>query len=484
MIAKLIVWDESRYLALARMQKALADCRVVGVTTNIGFLSRLVACPAFAGADLDTGLIERQREFLFPEAKAPATEVFLVATLAELLSERDPSSAASGLAHDLFSPWAARDGWRMNLAARRTVSWRIGAGREGAEAARIDVGIAYGATRGRCPARARRCSPARAGTPTAASRSNSTTAACRQRGRHRRAPAAAPPCLPVRRLPRDRARRPLHSVEAGGQHGGGLTAPMPGKVVALLAQPGQTVEKGAPLLILEAMKMEHTITAPAAGKVKGFRYSAGDQVADGEDLLDFEPQGRKPQGLAPRTAEVGLAAGEFGLPLLQKRPRAFLLVMRGKQRGKETGFQPAGVIDRHVEAMVDRFDRCSDGLRRLATISAARSAPHRANGRLHHAIDQTHGGRLGGVDHPSAEDQLERAPLAYQPGQALGAAIAGDDAQFHLRLAEACLLRGKADMARHGDLAAAAQSKSIDGRDDRLGKPLDEFMISWPRRAI
>jgi 3-methylcrotonyl-CoA carboxylase alpha subunit len=77
-------------------------------------------------------------------------------------------------------------------------------------------------------------------------------------------------------------------VEAGDSHGGGLTAPMPGKVVALLAQPGQKVDKGTPLLILEAMKMEHTITAPAAGTVKAFCYAAGEQVADGAALVEFE----------------------------------------------------------------------------------------------------------------------------------------------------------------------------------------------------
>jgi len=80
----------------------------------------------------------------------------------------------------------------------------------------------------------------------------------------------------------------LHLVEAGGAGGGGLTAPMPGKIVALLAMPGQTVEKGAPLLILEAMKMEHTITAPKDGTVKNFRYAAGDQVSDGAELVEFE----------------------------------------------------------------------------------------------------------------------------------------------------------------------------------------------------
>jgi 3-methylcrotonyl-CoA carboxylase alpha subunit len=78
---------------------------------------------------------------------------------------------------------------------------------------------------------------------------------------------------------------------AGAEHeeeGTGLLSPMPGKVIALLAKPGVAVEKGAPLLVLEAMKMEHTISAPHAGTVKSFRFAAGDQVEEGVALVEFE----------------------------------------------------------------------------------------------------------------------------------------------------------------------------------------------------
>jgi 3-methylcrotonyl-CoA carboxylase alpha subunit len=78
---------------------------------------------------------------------------------------------------------------------------------------------------------------------------------------------------------------------SGAEHdeeGAGLVAPMPGKVIALLAAPGAAVEKGAPLLVLEAMKMEHTISAPRAGTVKAFRVAAGEQVSEGAELVDFE----------------------------------------------------------------------------------------------------------------------------------------------------------------------------------------------------
>ncbi len=72
-----------------------------------------------------------------------------------------------------------------------------------------------------------------------------------------------------------------------GDEGARLVAPMPGKIVALLAQTGQTLPKGTPLLVMEAMKMEHTIVAPAAGKVEEFLFGAGDQVSEGAQLLRF-----------------------------------------------------------------------------------------------------------------------------------------------------------------------------------------------------
>jgi 3-methylcrotonyl-CoA carboxylase alpha subunit len=75
-----------------------------------------------------------------------------------------------------------------------------------------------------------------------------------------------------------------HAADA--EHGEGrLTAPMPGKVIAVLVEPGATVEKGAPLLVMEAMKMEHTIVAPATGRVGEILFGVGDQVTDGAQLL-------------------------------------------------------------------------------------------------------------------------------------------------------------------------------------------------------
>jgi len=278
MIAKLIVWDEHRDAALARMRKALADYQVAGVTTNIDFLSRLVACPAFAGADLDTGLIERQKDFLFPAAQAVPRDALLVATVGELLWEDHQAKLAAKTSGDPWSPWHARDGWRMNLSAARTIGFRDGE-------SLLEAQVRYqrdhwvitlnGET---TLARGKKLNGDQFAVELDDRRLIASVVAVDDK-RHVFLHGTTSILL------RD---DPLHLVEAGGAQGGGLTAPMPGKVVALLAQPGQKVEKGAPLLILEAMKMEHTITAPTAGTIKAFCYAAGEQVSDGAALVEFE----------------------------------------------------------------------------------------------------------------------------------------------------------------------------------------------------
>ena len=278
MISKLIVWDETRDKALARMLQALAQYRVVGVANNVGFLSRLVACPAFASADLDTGLIEREQALLFPASAAPPAQSWLVAALAELLRESAQAQHDAHASRDPHSPWHRRDGWRVNSAARRTLLLRHGELEQGI--AVVYDGGGYALTL--------------AGQTTRASgllgengqlradldglRLNATVVAAGERRHvflHGRVDAFA--CVD-----------PLyHGLEGGGSDGG-MCAPMPGKVVALLAAAGARVAKGEPLLILEAMKMEHTIAAPAAGVVKRFRFGVGEQVSDGAELVEFE----------------------------------------------------------------------------------------------------------------------------------------------------------------------------------------------------
>ena len=279
MIAKLIVWDVDRDRALSRMLQSLAQYRVVGVSSNVDFLSRLVACPAFANADLDTGLIERERAFLFPEGVEAPAEVFLVAALAELLREEAAARAAATRDRDPHSPWHLRDGWRLNASFRRPLLFRFG---------EAEKTVAVGYARGgyelvldgiATPARGERTGNSTLRIELGGMRLPATVIAAGEKRHvflHGRAWQLA--CVD-----------PLYHAGEGVGESGGLAAPMPGKVIALIAQPGSEVEQGAPLLILEAMKMEHTIAAPAKGKLKAFRFGVGDSVAEGAELVDFEP---------------------------------------------------------------------------------------------------------------------------------------------------------------------------------------------------
>jgi 3-methylcrotonyl-CoA carboxylase alpha subunit len=283
MIAKLIVWDRTREAALARMRMALAQFRIVGVANNVEFLARLVASPAFAGADLDTALIERERAFLFPAERETPDEAWLLAALAEL--EREQRLGGAGAPR---SPWSARDGWRLNHRASRTLVLRLG------DRTR-DVGVEY--------------VPGGQALTLGALRVFAT-GTFEAHGRflarigERRIRAAVIVAGERRHVFFEGRAYPMVCVSAaqfageGDEVVGGLSAPMPGKVITLLAEPGKRVEKGAPLLVLEAMKMEHTVQAPRAGVVVSFRFGPGDQVGEGAELVEFEPE-------APPKPEAG-----------------------------------------------------------------------------------------------------------------------------------------------------------------------------------
>jgi 3-methylcrotonyl-CoA carboxylase alpha subunit len=278
MIAKLIVWDETRERALARMLQALADYRVVGVSNNIGFLSRLVACPAFAQADLDTGLIERERTFLFPETSEPPAEAWLVAALGELIRDQQYAAAEASASADPHSPWHARDGWRVNGVARREIKLRAGEVEKVVTAAYDGEAFQLEFEGQRSTAAGRFAGGSELRVDLGGRRINVTVVSANEK-RHVFIDGV---CFVFAAID------PLFHAGSGGGAEGGLTAPMPGKVIALIAPVGARIEKGAPLLILEAMKMEHTIAAPAPGVVRAFRFNVGEQVSDGAELVEFE----------------------------------------------------------------------------------------------------------------------------------------------------------------------------------------------------
>ncbi|HWG21205.1 MAG TPA: acetyl/propionyl/methylcrotonyl-CoA carboxylase subunit alpha [Terracidiphilus sp.] len=269
MIAKLIVWDETRELAVRRMAEALGDYQIVGVTSNVDFLRRLMTSPSFSQARLDTDLIEREHAWLTADQDETPEEALMVAALALVLRERSAKEANS--------PWAARDGWRLNARYRRMIKFARGE-REMTAAVEYGASAYYISAGGE--ALEARGTIAEDGELSAVIDGKRVQATVVVSGANHHV------FLDGRHLVFALA-DPL-DVDAQHQAGeGSLLAPMPGRVVALVAQPGQVVEKGAPLMVLEAMKMECTIYAPAAGRVESFHFAAGDQVSEGVELLHF-----------------------------------------------------------------------------------------------------------------------------------------------------------------------------------------------------
>jgi 3-methylcrotonyl-CoA carboxylase alpha subunit len=276
MIGKLIVWDENRDRALARMRQALTQVQIVGLANNVEFLSRLVACPSFVKADLGTDLIERESAFLFADDGPPPREASFIVALAALLSER-----ATEFSHGVrpASPWRSGDNWRLNVEEPRLLSFSC-AGATFLVAVRTrGDGFALGCDDVEILARGERD----------------------ERGRMRVELGGASRkaiCVATEsgwslfldgRVWTFVQNDPLHVAEREDPLSGGLTAPMSGRVTALMANPGSMVRKGAPLMILEAMKMEHVVAAPTDGLLKSFFFALGDQVAEGAKLIAFEP---------------------------------------------------------------------------------------------------------------------------------------------------------------------------------------------------
>ena len=272
MIAKLIAWGPNRAGALRNLASALAQYQVVGLATNIAFLRRLVGGQAFASADLDTGLIERHRETLLPAPAAPALDTLAVAA-ACVLGQPAPASQVD--------PWSLTDGWRAHGRLRRTLAFEDEAGSHQIDLAYTDVQGCHTLWH--------------AGQPHVlhTDRQHHHELQLRLDGQVLQATAIQEGDLlhVFDRHGHSRLRLldPLAHGTDGETGDDRLTAPMPGKIVAVLAAKGSRVERGAPLLIMEAMKMEHTISAPTAGVVDELLYGVGDQVSEGARLLDFRP---------------------------------------------------------------------------------------------------------------------------------------------------------------------------------------------------
>lgn len=260
MLGKLIAWGEDREQARLRLLSMLDEFAVGGLKTNLGFLRHIIGHPAFAAAQLDTGFIPRYQEQLLPVASALSDEFWQAAGHAFIQSQlprlRDD---------DPVSPWAATQGFRAGLPAETSLHLS-------------------------CDGQDRLVTL-------------QTTTAPQLRDEHlliedaglRRSHLAVRQGQTLFLRWQGEMRSvtlfdPIAAVDAGQAHQGGLTAPMNGSIVRVLVEVGQTVEAGTQLVVLEAMKMEHSIRAPHAGVVKALYCQEGEMVGEGSALVELEAQ--------------------------------------------------------------------------------------------------------------------------------------------------------------------------------------------------
>lgn len=276
MVAKLIVHGDTREQALARLDDALAQTHIVGLATNVQFLRRVLRSDSFAGADLDTALIERERAVLFGQDEVGLPLAVAAAVAQTLLAERaaegaDPFSRTDGWrSHGVFARRFAFDYLGQRVAA--TLSYHRDA------ALQLTVGEGAAAVSGPLQFTPRQGGDWALDIRFGAQRSLATVYLDGERV-ELFTPQGAAQLVEIDLL--------AHAGDSGAE-AGRLTAPMPGKVVAFLVAAGERVAQGQPLAVMEAMKMEHTIAAPAAGVVTELLYAVGDQVGDGAELLKLE----------------------------------------------------------------------------------------------------------------------------------------------------------------------------------------------------
>ncbi len=276
MIAKLIVHGQDREHARQLMLQALAAVRSTGVHTNVDFLGRLMRNPAFAQADLDTGLIVKQHDNIFPQSQSCPDTVFALVAAA-ILKQNGQTRPTENHAN---SSWQKADTWRVGGTYTRTLTisekdnehtlvlqrnkqdWTLSINGGPAQNFywQADSGhktrIRFGSTEDK-------------GEVYISDLKIDVFA----NGTRHNLQWLDPIAL---------------ATGESDESAGGLNAPMPGKILSIAVAVGDEVTKGAPLLIMEAMKMEHTIEAPHDGKVEEIFFVVGDQVTEGATLIGLE----------------------------------------------------------------------------------------------------------------------------------------------------------------------------------------------------
>lgn len=276
LLAKLIVWDESRDKAINRLSTALAEFQVVGVQSNVEFLHQLINSEKFQAADLDTHFIARHGELVSETELNPRS--IALAALSLFLHQQQQTQSLTQSSKDLNSPWHAADNFRLNLFSTRELPLKY---------AEQDIIAILTSKLGKI-------ATIQVGEQLFTIEEASLTANRLNvsiNGAHKVIDAVY--FFPFLHLfeQGQHLKFSVPSAVNNEQEDGSsnrVLAPMPGSLTAVFVSPGQQVKKGERLLIVEAMKMQHTLYALADGQVEQVFYDTGDLIEEGAELLKWQ----------------------------------------------------------------------------------------------------------------------------------------------------------------------------------------------------
>jgi len=272
MIGKIIAHGQTRRIALRTLKNFLTGMEVAGPKTNLGFLIETLGHDAFIEGDIDTGFIDRHLDALLPPAE-PSPRILALAAAAYLMARKRAAAAVT-------SPWGATDSWVLGGRRAETLNFLLGGAplslklEPQDDACRLIL-VNDGASI----------------VADAALTADRELTATVDGARHAAAWVSGPHgfILIHQGIAYDFVRvDPLDVDVAADADTGALKAPMPGKIVQVLAEAGATIKRGAALVVMEAMKMEQTLLAAADGKVASVNVAVGDQVEAGAVLVAFE----------------------------------------------------------------------------------------------------------------------------------------------------------------------------------------------------
>jgi 3-methylcrotonyl-CoA carboxylase alpha subunit len=256
MIAKVIAWDETREGAAAKLANALAHTDVAGVRTNAGFLVRALRQSDFVVGDIDTGFIERNSVALMP-VRSGAPPHILTRAASFIVEEREARRRGG-------DPWDESDGFRLAGSSSETIEFLVGEKKAEVRIVHHRGGVMSVTVDARefdMHAHAARVARLSSGAIVVMETGETWTLSLYD---------------------------PFAAADSVGATTDRVSTPMPGKIVQVLVKAGDSVKRGQALAVLEAMKMEHTLSAPADAKVASVDVSPGDQVTDGATVVRFE----------------------------------------------------------------------------------------------------------------------------------------------------------------------------------------------------